>query len=1819
MSTWNEQLLQIKKLRHERQKNDDALFAAQVKLRKAGKQLLKAMKGETVLPADRQAIDDLRKQMTAIEKQLQQLNNELNEGVAAKLQLVESRISFVQKKLQALTAQLAELEQQQADAIHEQPLDEAVIKKLAQQVEQMEKAIEALKAEQGKLKQEQATLKQHQQDASGRRREIQAQKNRLQEQVQALTDKLNEALTPPARDPQQEAANNDKLKEEYERAKKALEGTHIKLHEAVKSIYIDPHPRKLVPNLNDRTPFLFIPIRIETRFIDIGRQQNELWVRVYPDDIAVHTHEKILTDKEVEEGEKYWIALFKAQKTDGANLEDSKKAAWSTIADLFSPQRAAWVGQQTKPVNWAQADVTEVEQLDFPEHDLTKNDSWSRAPRTNLMPDRFVVMLYQGDMIVKEVVGNVIPDELLLGPDPMEAKDAFIKQDGKLQFGDAFNWTSDFSKAVEVGMGFKIPVSVDEAQKGFTKVLVLGLYLSSDENESKTAIEELIDNHHYSPKGFSLVKQGSPTNNTDESGSGYTKNDPFNDTSFFVETGKPLFDETDDCDGKNLADALGINYTPLQYILNSDGGDYRRAVAMNTALYPGTLGYYFDSMLPVLSENNEDKLREFFTKHVTGQGPLPAIRVGNQPYGILLTSDFSNWKWTERDNTFGLPFLNGLLTTIQKYHAIWLSLLNQIPYTGKPGKETDPSGTLMNILGLQPASVSFYQRVAYSTDYLNTLDAFKYGGKYYADMAKNFISKNDVLLFLQSLGFSGSVTQLLRLVYQHYHTTLDAANLVDNVPLSEKEGIRFYDTALQKNYLHWLSEATSTTVMEQQDFGGKPKPNALLYLNLRRSLLLQLHKAAVRWFGKRRIDVKDTMKATNFHNILVEPTLTKWETMKAKVQVAEPNHVFKNLSIADYLLTKGRDEEEAAYVGDMRQSLKELANASTAQLERCFTGHIDTCSYRLDAWQTGLFHLRLKSQRSAVIDEQQTNKQGIYLAAFGWVEDLKPAARKIATENIPDKLKPANGAPLYEYDDNNGFVHAPSINQAAAAAVLRSGYVSHAKTDKPEVMSVNLSSERVRRALFILQGIRNGQQLEALLGYQFERALHDAASSDQSVIRLNEYIYNFRDKFPLQLHYIQQQGTGLPIEAIPANNVVNGLRLSEATGDTPYGAIGSVASASEAEKVIIRREKDKLADTLDAVKDLLLSESVYQLVQGNFDRSGAVINALKDTSVPPEIDVIQTPRASQLSFTNRVTVQFDPGMAANPWAGVPMTTRAIMEPGLNNWLGGVLGQPDQIFFRVAHLDADGNEIAAEDITADKLNLQPIDWVYITGNELNTGAAQSGQEHRTGASELEARIAYYYRTLLGIDNTVPVRIEFLKPAVQTTVGKLLPLVRQLKALITDSRSLNAQDFDPPSKESIEDETNPKGYNVTELQDRVQLRLNSFQTNLSTIQGLSIDATVKDKDGNDQHYYTLQSAFDALKAASQDFAAITYVFGDTESEILRDTLLSVAETGISGTFPNTHTFNSDTDKLSLLQQASSVAARMKDAADKATSLMAEAGTLTEIDQQVEKLIAAGKAILGDVFNILPRFTYNNEADILLSHANRNQLFNHATNELELDYPADEWLQNAAHVRPKLSRWDYILSLYECYQGERLALQPVQLPYRVNDSWLAVGFPEKDPDVDPDFPDKPFSVQHDTLSITIHGAAAFTPASHQCGLLLDDWTEMVPQKNEVTGIGFHYNQPNATPPQALLLAVTPQEKGYWTWDDLVNILNDTLLRAKLRAVEPDMLDKLKKSEVGVLLPAILSDFSQYDLTIALDYRLNLEYVYTNNPVMAVQLAKS
>src|SRR5205823_2161878 len=111
------------------------------------------------------------------------------------------------------------------------------------------------------------------------------------------------------------------------------------------------------------------------------------------------------------------------------------------------------------------------------------------------------------------------------------------------------------------------------------------------------------------------------------------------DASFDALGKDKLFTETnnwlDKADGQWLAELLGISTATVQKIANSAGRDQADARAMNTALWPATLGYWMQTMMsPVFNDAVIDNARDFVNRFVIGRGALPAIRVGNQPYGI---------------------------------------------------------------------------------------------------------------------------------------------------------------------------------------------------------------------------------------------------------------------------------------------------------------------------------------------------------------------------------------------------------------------------------------------------------------------------------------------------------------------------------------------------------------------------------------------------------------------------------------------------------------------------------------------------------------------------------------------------------------------------------------------------------------------------------------------------------------------------------------------------------------------------------------------------------------------------------------------------------------------------------------------------------------------------------------------------------------------------------------------------------------------------------------------------------------------------------
>ena len=351
--------------------------------------------------------------------------------------------------------------------------------------------------------------------------------------------------------------------------------------------------------------------------------------------------------------------------------------------------------------------------------------------------------------------------------------------------------------------------------------------------------------------------------------------------------------------------------------------------------------------------------------------------------------------------------------------------------------------------------------------------------------------------------------------------------------------------------------------------------------------------------------------------------------------------------------------------------------------------------------------------------------RGLYLGAYGIVEGLEADPPGVPVADLPATLTPKNGGTVTRDPDNFGFIHAPSLNHAVTAAILRSGSVSEPGT---EAFNINLSSSRTRDALWMIEGIRNGQLPAALLGYRFERGLREADPA------LQQYLPALRFAFPMPRPPETQPDD--PKESITAHDVVNGLAIVQALREHRLDAALAAMNPglSAAARPVIDTLAAALAELLDACADLMLAESVHQAAQGNFARAGAAVTAAGEfTHVPDRFDVVDTPRTGT-TVTQRLLLAFDPAARAPAGADTP---RSRLAPALDAWLATLFGPLDQLQCVIAYR-ADSAALAAYDmalqadavpplasfaITLDQLGLAAIDVLFLLDDAQGTELAQ----------------------------------------------------------------------------------------------------------------------------------------------------------------------------------------------------------------------------------------------------------------------------------------------------------------------------------------------------------------------------------------------------------------------------------------------------------------------------------------------------------------
>jgi hypothetical protein len=1105
----------------------------------------------------------------------------------------------------------------------------------------------------------------------------------------------------------------------------------------------------------------------------------------------------------------FWEKVWRAGGTEAAVV-----AARPALEEEVGVATAARIIEECTPVNLGQppgagetratngVKLAVIKFPPLPSLELRRT-SWSRAPRVRLLPERLVLMAWRGqapsgdddeeEALKKpeiEQEGATIQAPLAVGPDPGASGDEQLRPDGDdLKIPDSIRWMFDFERALEVGMAFRIDLTQQQADSGFTRIVVLGVRVSDTPAEGKSQLESLLDDHLRSRAGFELLPQGTPTNNTESESTRFNVHgDPdasfntgFREQPAFTAEADPLLRR----DGEWFAQLLGISPALAQRIPNAGGRDQLEARAMNLALWPGTIGYMMRTMLaPVFAEADVEATRSFFARCVSGRGAIPAVRVGAQPYGILPVTSFGSVNWFDadissrlaifRDQSF-LSYLRRLRALLMQIEQEWDAQLAKVSFVGKTGAGVDPHQVLLDVLDLQASSVEFHSLKADSETHKYHLLSFLSQPLALA-LLRNLPTKQDALALLSRLGYSGATEpDAVKKLFSGRTPPLQGA-VIDTVEFSETDPIAPCAGAM--NYLEWLVNGARTNfdiIQEQRGFDAGREPSALLYLLLRHALQIAYSGTAQREKARRGLieAAQVSYAEPAFVHVQSEKTVSE-----SRYNVLYETVNGRRLSEVIRLDIDAIDPELSEQVA----AIERLTRTPTAPLERAFAEHIDCASYRLDAWKQGLLAWQLERIRSA-----GEGQDGTYLGAYGWLEDVRPEGKTFTPVKLPadvDALvnKPGD-ASLMRESTNLGLIHAPSLNHATTAAVLRNGYQANGGR-----MAVDLSSQRVRLALGIIEGMRVGQSLGALLGYRFERHLHDAG-----ILQLRATMYAIRRQFPLAVQQIKStKDDTLAIEAIAASNVVDGralLRHVEASPQKsyPWGIatlpLDPDATRRAAMVVAIDAAVTHVRDVNDAVADLALAEGVHQAVIGNYDRSAGTLEAFAKGGLPPEVDVIHTPR-SGTSLTLRTAVHLDPAVTANPIVGLAMSPMAKAEPVLNAWLGARLPAADNVGCRVTWVDrTTGAQAPPAFVTQRDLKLQPLDLIYLMQE---TGDVPLGFlddrvlqfVHTTATPALGKRITVEYTTrVLG----------------KVTFFELRALITSLYAMTIASRPLKPADL------------------------------------------------------------------------------------------------------------------------------------------------------------------------------------------------------------------------------------------------------------------------------------------------------------------------------------------------------------------------------------------------------------------------------------------
>lgn len=1344
-------------------------------------------------------------------------------------------------------------------------------------------------------------------------------------------------------------------------------------------------------------PLLLLPVRLETRFAQAANGSSELLVRIYPDQVHVDAHDPRMTSGEVAAGQAFWLADWRS----GSDVE-RRRRAWRALAERLDPGRAAWVARATEPTNATARPAEAATDGDAPvvAPIFGANEMAERAatPAARLLPAAWTATAYAGGKIVAIATGKPIPLDPAVGPDidePLVHPASEGDENSEVAAVDqGMNWLIDFGAAEKIGMALRLPVS------GPVDVLLVAGMRGDGPDAGAAGMAALLDAQRYTA-GLGFVAAGTPTNNASDAPAGWSS----------AEVGK-----LGAMAGSSESTAAGPETVAMRAALAMGLGDNRLiglpggdrdsadplAAAMSRALWPATWGYWLTQFVGVgtagLSRDDCAWIRDHAVRFVRPGGPLPVVRVGRQPYGVLPVTALTRFRGDARETRLG-AIVAGLIATG------WRPALGKAARIGRG----DPASDLVEVLRNDAVSSGVTMRRAvaatFAANALNFLQRAVPAEEWQA-LARRTRS------LTEAAGVPAGIAAALML---HEPTQWP----VDLPPIGDDHA-----TVLAN-----LLAANIETLAADAD----GRPASLVAALIRQGWLREHAIAAVRLIGDPAVA---SDRDAEFYGFDAGPV--GWAAQRLRP--------VGGATVRDRLAS-GADPA-GVDIEAFRAAVSTVAAASAEQLGPQLAGTLDAASHRVDAWATSLATRRLAELRA----EAPT---GLMVGGYGWVEGL----RREPAEPVTDVIAGEPG-PLRRALDDPGFLHAPSIHQAQVAALLRNVHLAHGGEDDGP-FSISVTSQRVRLAQRIFDGVRAGRSLGAVLGYLVERDLHEQG--------LDAAVDNAREVAPLP---------GQELLPVPARRL-DGLALHQLwVASADHAVDHLVGNSSPALRRKAAGVLGRLGVAVDAAADLLQAEQVHQFARGNLT---AAVNTLGDIdrglTPPPDLDFIRTPRTG-VTVTHRVAILLAADSAsAEGWAEAAASPPAEIEPALDAWLARCLGPASG--YELALANGDGVE---QRVPLSDLRLAATDFVRLAG----------GGE--SGLAELAARGARA--------TAASARFDRARLLANRDLPDLLELGRSLGLLVAAAAPLDGSKLQPPHADP------QPGIDLDELAARTARAEQLVRSAIARLAAALLGAGAEE--------------IDAALAASWDFA-----LGDPAIPVVRDDPSLRAAAG-----------------------------RARQALE---ARLGEAGAVLSPADGPEKLIQRIRVLLGPGSLALPRFLAPDAADLVASREDPGLIG-------EDPLVAQTWLTRLERVREPLMRLGIALREAEAMGGAPPGLTLAQVPHRPGAAWNGRPAP---------------AYVDGAASLVLLGGEVIEPARTLAGLLVDEFTEVVPSSTESTGVAFRYEPPPAMAPQALLLAVPPAIGEPWTVGSLNQVLLETLDLARIRALDPGDLDLVRQFMPATVLP--------------------------------------